>query len=93
MMGDDIFIAKPLGGKRQPAGTVGRFASLKDCIAEPTGVYFALKGTGKYTKGTSLEGLVTGESLFVSRQHAGQTSPIDQFVSIAPVKDDNNDDS
>lgn len=89
--GDDIFIAKPSGGNdgkggssRQPAEKVKRFASLKDCIAEPTGIYFALDGTGQYTKGGSLEGQVNAQTLFVDRQHAGQDSPIDQLVAIRP---------
>jgi hypothetical protein len=34
---------------------------------------------------------VTGESLFVNRQHSGQGTTNDQFVSIAPVDDGNDD--
>jgi hypothetical protein len=83
--GDDVWIAEPSqSGKRQPAAEVGRFSSLKDCAAEPTGIYFALKGTSKFTEGTPREELVTDESLFVNRQHAGQGTTLDQFVSIAP---------
>ncbi len=37
--GDDIWVAAPSGGRR-PARTTLRFASLTDCIGEPTGVYF-----------------------------------------------------
>jgi uncharacterized protein len=85
-MGDDIWIAEPQGGTRQPAGEVARFASIKDCIAEPTGVYFALEGTSAFTEGTPREALVTDESLFVNRQHAGQGTVFDQFVSIAPAE-------
>ncbi len=88
-MGDDIWVASPQGGKHRPADQVERFASLKDCVAEPTGIYFALKGTEKFTEGTPREELVTDESLFVDRQHAGQDIPTDQFVSIAPTTDDN----
>ncbi len=51
-MGDDIFIAEPRGGTRRPADEVERFASIKDCIAEPTGVYFGLEGTEEFTEGT-----------------------------------------
>jgi uncharacterized protein len=84
-LGDDIWIAEPpQNGRRQPAGEIKRFASLKDCIAEPTGIYFALKGTSGFTEGTSREELVTDESLFVHRQHAGEGTTLDQFVSIAP---------
>lgn len=39
--GDDIWVATPsTGGQHQPAATVVRFASLTDCQAEPTGIYF-----------------------------------------------------
>jgi uncharacterized protein len=30
----------PKGGQHQPADEVVRFASLTDCQAEPTGIYF-----------------------------------------------------
>lgn len=83
--GDDIWVAEPpQQGRHQPAAEVARFASLKDCVAEPTGIYFALKGTEQYTVDTPLEDLVNGESLFVDRQHAGQGTTLDQLVSIAP---------
>lgn len=94
--GDDIWIAAPPrgsdddeegGARRQPARTVQRFASLKDCIGEPSGVYFALAGTGEYTEDGPFEALVTGETLFVNRQHAGQGTILDQFVAIAPDDD------
>lgn len=94
-VGDDIWIAAPSRGKggahRRPAEPVQRFASLKDCIGEPTGVYFALKGTEEFTEDGPFEALVNDESLFVNRQHAGQPSPVDQFVSIAPLDDDDDD--
>ncbi len=85
--GDDIFIAKPPrdGQSHDPATRVRRFASLKDCIAEPTGIYFALEGTGEYTQGGPLEGQVNARTLFVNRQHAGQDSPVDQLVAIKPA--------
>ncbi len=83
--GDDIFVAEPQGGKRRPAGEVARLASLKDCIAEPTGVYFAMSSTDRYTKGTSREATVTSQTLFVNRQHAGQGTPLDQLVAITPT--------
>ena len=39
--GDDIWVATPpTGGPHQPAASVVRFASLTDCSAEPTGLYF-----------------------------------------------------
>ena len=44
--GGDIWIAAaPTGPGGQPAATVQKFTSLRDCAAEPTGVYFALDGT------------------------------------------------
>jgi secreted PhoX family phosphatase len=84
-VGADIWVAEPpQQGRHRPAAEVARFASLKDCTAEPTGIYFALKGTERYTEGTSREDLVNDESLFVNRQHAGMGTTLDQFVSISP---------
>jgi len=100
-IGADYFVAAPprgeddddqAGQRHQPASTVQRFASLKDCAGEPSGPYFALAGTERFTDGTALEGLVDGETLFAHRQHAGQFSPIDQLVAISPVGDDDDDD-
>ena len=99
-MGDDIFIAAPPrgndGGKRrQPARTVQRFSSLKDCVAEPSGIYFALKGTEEFAEENpdpQIARLVNDETLFDHRQHAGQESPIDQLVAIAPNDDENDND-
>jgi len=67
---------------------VQRFASLKDCIAEPTGVYFALEGTAQFTRGGPFEEFVGDETLFVNRQHAGQGTVLDQLVAIVPPDDD-----
>jgi secreted PhoX family phosphatase len=54
--GDDIWVAiAHHGGQHQPASSVVRFASLTDCNAEPTGVYFDL----------------SGRTLFVNAQHRG----------------------
>ena len=83
------------GRDRRPARTVQRFASIKDCIAEPTGIYFALKGTERFSRSNpnpEVRELVNGETLFVNRQHAGQSSPVDQAVAIAPVEDERDDD-
>lgn len=63
---------------------------IKDCEAEPTGIYFALAGTERWSSGpmNALKAhdaeTVNGETLFVSRQHAGETSPVDQLIAIAP---------
>ena len=100
-VGADVFIAAPPrggddddeGGKRRrPARTVQRFSSLKDCAAEPSGPYFALKGTERFSKRIGLEDVVNGETLFDHRQHAGQGSPLDSLVAIAPVDEDDRDD-
>ena len=41
--GDDIWVAAPaVGGETAPSASVVRFASLTDCDAEPTGIYFDL---------------------------------------------------
>lgn len=53
--GDDIWMASPGNGVHAPASRVVRFASLTDCDAEPTGIYFDIRGWG----------------LFVNAQHRG----------------------
>lgn len=54
--GDDIWVATPpTGGQHQAAASVVRFASLTDCDAEPTGIYFDLHSN----------------TLFVHAQHRG----------------------
>ncbi|HEX2778186.1 MAG TPA: alkaline phosphatase PhoX [Gemmatimonadaceae bacterium] len=54
--GDDIWVATPNPGRpHQPAKSVVRFASINDCDAEPTGIYFEH----------------TGDRLFVNIQHRG----------------------
>ena len=95
-VGADVFIAAPPrgnddddGGKRhQPARTVQRFSSLKDCAAEPSGPYFVLKGTERFSKRIGLEDVVNGETLFDHRQHAGMGTTIDALVAIVRADDD-----
>jgi sugar lactone lactonase YvrE len=54
--GDDIWVARPgKGGKHSAAGAVERVASLTDCDAEPTGIYWEFNG----------------DRLFVNVQHRG----------------------
>lgn len=53
--GDDIWVATPGQGPHSPAASVTRFASLTDCAAEPTGIYFDMKS----------------DRLFVNVQHRG----------------------
>jgi secreted PhoX family phosphatase len=53
--GDDIWVATPGKGQSTAAASVVRFASLTDCEAEPTGIYFDM----------------AGQRLFVNVQHRG----------------------
>jgi hypothetical protein len=53
--GDDIWVATPGAGNASAAASVVRFATLTDCEAEPTGIYFDVKG----------------QRLFVNVQHRG----------------------
>jgi hypothetical protein len=84
-VGDDIWIAAPPAqGGHRPAEPVGRFASIRDCAAEPTGIYFAMAATQRFTAGGPFAGAVTDHSLLVNRQHAGQGTTIDQLIAITP---------
>ena len=63
-VGADIWVAEPptnAGDQHLPAENVVRFASLTDCAAEPTGIYFKMTGR----PGDS------SETLFVNVQHRG----------------------
>jgi uncharacterized protein len=84
--GDDVWIIAPPngGGSHQPASFVQRLASLKDCLGEPTGVYFAMRGTEEFAEDGPWEDAVTDESLFINRQASAQGTTLDQFVSITP---------
>jgi hypothetical protein len=70
--GDDIWVAAPnRGGQHLPSPSVTRFATLTDCDAEPTGIYFDL----------------TSSRLFVNVQHRGgdkidKTMAIDAVSSL-----------
>jgi hypothetical protein len=89
--GDGIWIAAPPEageGQHEALSTVQRFATLRDCIAEPTGVYFAMLGTEEILEDAPWADDVTDESLFVNRQHSGQGTTLDQFVSITPENND-----
>lgn len=43
--GDDVWVARPGTGRHAPAVSVERVASLTDCDAEPTGIYWELNGS------------------------------------------------
>ncbi len=92
MEGDDYFVAAPPeDGTHQPARTVQRVASMKDCIAESSGPYFALEGTETFARQNpdpAVAALVGDETLFGHHQHAGQTPAPDQLVAISPVDQD-----
>ena len=53
--GDDVWLARPGNGPHSAAVSVERFASLTDCDAEPSGIYWELGG----------------DRLFVNVQHRG----------------------
>jgi secreted PhoX family phosphatase len=71
--GADIWMAEPPNavGTHAPAARVVRFASLTDCAAEPTGLYF---NKGKEPR------------LYVNAQHRGGDG-IDEAVEIRPPQD------
>ena len=70
-VGADIWVATGgNGGQHQPASSTVRFASLPDCAAEPTGIYFDKSGWG----------------LFVHVQHRGGPDPRDLAVKIERVE-------
>ena len=68
--GDDIWMATPDAGHSGVAASVVRFATLTDCDAEPTGIYFATRGT---------------TSLFVNVQHRGGDG-LDKSLAITAEK-------
>ena len=62
----DIWVARAVGGGELVASEVVRFASLTDCAAEPTGIYFDRNG----------------KTLFVNVQHAGGALRADLTLAI-----------
>ena len=70
--GDDIWIALHPQQPHEPAQKVVRFASLTDCVAEPTGIYF--KMSAKNTADSN-------QTLFVNVQHRGGDT-LDKAVAI-----------
>ena len=69
--GADIWVGTPgQGGQHQPAQSTVRFASLKDCAAEPSGIYFDKRGW----------------ALYVHVQHSGAPDPRDLGVKIERVE-------
>ncbi len=68
--GDDIWVAIPDNGHHESAATTVRFASLYDCVAEPTGIYFDKSGT----------------ILYVNVQHRGGPDTRDLAMMITAAK-------
>ena len=68
--GDDIWVAIPANGNHEVAAETVRFASLYDCVAEPTGIYFDKSGT----------------MLFVNVQHRGAPDTRDLAMVITPTR-------
>ena len=66
----DIWVVRRSGGPERLASEVVRFASLSDCSAEPTGIYFDR----------------SGKLLYVNVQHAGGALGNDLTVTITKVK-------
>ncbi len=62
----DIWVVRAVGGGEEVASRVVRFASLSDCAAEPTGIYFDR----------------SGKTLYVNVQHAGGALRNDLTVAI-----------
>jgi uncharacterized protein len=62
----DIWVARKAGGSSTLPAEVVRFASLSDCSAEPTGIYFDKNG----------------KTLFVNVQHAGGALANDLTIAI-----------
>jgi hypothetical protein len=83
--GADIWVAEPprAGDQHLPAENVVRFASLTDCNAEPTGIYF--KMTGRNNGSTVDNGSGT---LFVNIQHRGGDG-LDKAVAVTELDSTN----
>lgn len=69
--GMDVWVAVPDPGQRLTAEQVVRFASLTDCEAEPSGIYFD----------------TNGKTLFINVLHRGGPDPRDLGVAITRARD------
>lgn len=83
--GDDIWVAEPPKqvGQNLPAKSVVRFASLTDCQAEPTGIYFKMTGRPGGNGGAAVN---NSETLFVNAQHRGGDGR-DEAVAITQAEE------
>jgi hypothetical protein len=69
--GMDLWVAVPDQAQRLTAEQVVRFASLTDCAAEPSGIYFD----------------TNGKTLFINVLHRGGPDPRDLGVAITRARD------
>ena len=84
--GADIWVAEPPSkvGQNLPASSVVRFASVTDCTAEPTGIYFKMTGR---SNGSTVDN--NSGTLFVNIQHRGGDG-LDKAVAVTEVDSTNN---
>lgn len=84
--GADIWVAEPPSkvGQNLPAGSVVRFASVTDCNAEPTGIYFKMTGR---SNGSTVDN--NSGTLFVNIQHRGGDGQ-DKAVAVSELDSTNN---
>ncbi|MGZ8398507.1 MAG: alkaline phosphatase PhoX [Gemmatimonadales bacterium] len=77
-VGADVWTAEPPRGRNnhQPARRTVRFASLANCLAEPSGIYFDLSRS----------------ILYIHVMHPGGAITRDFSMMIYPAKNDSNDD-
>jgi uncharacterized protein len=68
--GMDIWVAVPNRGEPETAAETIRFASLTDCLAEPSGIYFDK----------------SGKILFANVLHRGGPDPRDLGVAITSIE-------
>ena len=66
--GDDIWMASPGNGIHAPAASVVRFATLTDCDAEPTGIYFDVRGWGLFVNAQHRGGDHLDKAVLITRQ-------------------------
>lgn len=68
--GDDVWVATPpkAVGQHRPAEAVVRFASLTDCDAEPTGIYFDIGGGTLYANAQHRGGDTLDKAVAIIRE-------------------------
>jgi hypothetical protein len=66
--GDDIWMAAPGYGPHAPAASVVRFATLTDCDAEPTGLYFDIRGWGLFVNAQHRGGDLLDKAVLITKQ-------------------------